>query len=437
MPAKSQPPGSGVSRRDFLRVGGLSVVGLSMAERQALAESEVRSPRPSCIFLLMAGGASQLETFDPKPDAPPHIRGPMRAISTAVPGLAFADGLPKLAERAEQFAVVRSLCHDAAPIHETGLQLLHTGTLGKRGVQFPSFGSIIARELGPRDDAPPYVVLPKLLDTGSAMYRGQTAGVLGREFDPVTKQDTPRMPACDVEAEPESIRRRYGRHRFGTLCLQARQLVEAGVRCVVVNLFDRLADNLTWDCHGKTAETPGTLFDYRDVLCPQFDQAASALLDDLADRGMLDDTLVVASGEFGRTPRINRDGGRDHWPGVWSAMLAGGGIPGGAVVGGSDATAAAPKDRPVAPHELFGTILHSVGVTAYTLPSTDAALDGAAASHPTKDAALDGASSSHPTKDAALDGAAASYASMNAVHPTPATVTGIDELLPSAALLES
>jgi hypothetical protein len=167
------------------------------------------------------------------------------------------------------------------------------------------------------------------------------------------------------------VRRRYGRHRFGALCLQARQLVEAGVRCIVVNLFDELAGNLTWDCHGKSAETPGTLFDYRDVLCPQFDQAAAALLDDLADRGLLDETLVVATGEFGRTPRINRDGGRDHWPGVWSALLAGGGIPGGAVVGASDATASAPKDRPVSPRELFGTVLCSLGLPAYSLPSED------------------------------------------------------------------
>jgi uncharacterized protein (DUF1501 family) len=371
MPAKSQTPGSGVSRRDFLRVGGLSVVGLSMAERQALAEAGESGDRRSCIFLLMAGGASQLETFDPKPDAPPHIRGPMRAISTAVPGLAFADGLPKLAERAERFAVVRSLCHDAPAIHETSLQLLHTGTLSRRDERFPSFGSIVARELGPREGAPAYVVLPKLLETGSAMYRGQTAGMLGKEFDPVTTNDPERLPACDVGAEPDSVRRRYGRHRFGALCLQARQLVEAGVRCVVVNLFDDLAGNLTWDCHGKSAETPGTLFDYRDVLCPQFDQAAAALLDDLADRGLLDETLVVATGEFGRTPRINRDGGRDHWPGVWSALLAGGGIPGGAVVGASDATASAPKDRPVSPQELFSTVLCSLGVPAYSLPLED------------------------------------------------------------------
>jgi uncharacterized protein (DUF1501 family) len=374
MPVKTLTPESGVSRRDFLRVGGLSVVGLSMAERRALAAAEGRTARPSCIFLLMTGGASQLETFDPKPDAPSHIRGPMRAISTAVPGLAFSDGLPKLAERAERFAVVRSLCHTAPPIHETGLQLLHTGTLSTRDARFPSFGSIVSRELGPRDGAPAYVVLPKLLsNTGVDMHRGQTAGVLGREFDPVTAEDTGRLPAADPDGEPESVLRRFGRHRFGSLCLQARQLVEAGVRCVVVNLFDELSGGLTWDCHGKSAATPGTLFDYRDVLCPQFDQAVSALLDDLAERGLLDDTLVVAAGEFGRTPRINRDGGRDHWPGVWSAMLAGAGIPGGAVIGSSDATAASVRDRPVSPHELFGTILCSLGVASYALPTNDAA----------------------------------------------------------------
>lgn len=389
MTAKSQPPDSGVSRRDFLRVGSLSVVGLSMAERQALAEAEGRTERPSCIFLLMTGGPSQLETFDPKPDAPSHVRGPMRAISTAVPGLAFADGLPKLAERAGRFAVVHSLCHDAPPLHETGWQLLHTGTLSTRDARSPSFGAIVSRELGPRDDAPAYVVLPKLLEnTGVKMYRGQGTGMLGREFEPVTPDDHGRLAGLDLDAESESVRRRYGRHRFGGLCLQARQLVEAGGRCIVVNLFDELAGNLTWDCHGKTASTPGTLFDYRDVLCPQFDQAVSALLDDLAERGLFEDTLVVATGEFGRTPRINGDGGRDHWPGVWSALLAGGGIPGGAVVGSSDATASSPKERPVSPHELFGTVLRSLGVESYSLPSND--------------------------------------------EPTPVTVAGIEELLPAA-----
>jgi len=374
---------SGVSRRDFLRMGGLSVVGLSMAEQRAAANMRERADRRSCIFLLMAGGASQLETFDPKPEAPAEVRGPMKAIATAVPGLAFSDALPKLAACANRLAVLRSVCHDAAPIHETGLQLLHTGRLSTGGIRFPGFGSIIAHELGSRDEAPPYVVLPKLLEqTGVEMDRGQTAGLLGERCNPATEPqddgETNRPPLSNgfrfprPEMEPEAIRRMYGASRFGLLCLQARQLVEAGVRCVVVNLFDRLAGQLTWDCHGKSAGTPGTVFDYRDRLCPQFDQAVAALLTDLTDRGLLEDTLVVATGEFGRTPRINNDAGRGHWPGVWSAVMAGGGIPGGAVVGNSDAHGFAPKERPVSPQEIVGTILQSHGITAMRRPQTEA-----------------------------------------------------------------
>ncbi|MFQ5732959.1 MAG: DUF1501 domain-containing protein [Planctomycetaceae bacterium] len=384
---------SSVSRRDFLRVGGLSVVGLSLAERQALADSAGGRGRRSCIFLLMAGGPSQLETFDPKPEAPSHIRGPMKAISTAVPGVFFADALPRLAERADRFALIRSLRHESTPIHETGYQLLQTGRLSNGGPPAPGFGSLIAKQLGPRDGAPPFVVVPKLLTrTGVEMYRGQSAGELGPEFDPVVSDARTDRHACDSangdgdpqpvapdrflspDSEPESLRRKYGESRFGRLCLHARQLVETGVRCVVVNLFDRLAGELTWDCHGRNATTPGTLYDYRDTLCPQFDRAVSALLDDLHDRGLFDETLVVATGEFGRTPRINAGGGRDHWPGVWSAMLAGGGSPGGMVLGGSDAHAAAPVERPVSPAELVSTILQTLDVVPAAVDGEDDSL---------------------------------------------------------------
>ena len=350
---------SSVSRRDFLRVGGLSVVGLSMAERQALARTTAAAGHRSCIFLLMTGGPSQLETFDPKPEAPLHVRGPMKAISTAVPGLFLADGLPKLAERADRFSLIRSLNHSSPPVHETGYQWLHTGCLSDGESLAPSFGSLIAKRLGSRNGVPPYVVLPKLLSqTGVNMYRGQTAGDLGEEFDPVAPSGTgARFDFLSPDSEPASIRQKYGDSHFGRLCLQARQLVEVGVRCVVVNLFDHLAGQLTWDCHGRSASTPGTVYDYRDTLCPQFDRAVAALLDDLRDRGLIDQTMVVATGEFGRTPQINGDAGRDHWPGVWSALVAGGVSPRGAVIGASDAQASTPIDRPISPGELVCTIL--------------------------------------------------------------------------------
>jgi uncharacterized protein (DUF1501 family) len=350
---------SSVTRRDFLRVGGLSVVGLSVAERAVLASARGRTAQRSCILLLMTGGASQLDTFDPKPAAPAEIRGPSRAIPTSIPGVQFSEALPLLARRANRFAVLRSLHHDAAPIHETGLQLLQTGRLARNGVRYPAFGSVIARAFGPRNGLPPYVVLPRqLTNTGVNVYRGQEAGLLGTEFDAHAAELENFTPA----EEPEAVRRAYGETRFGRLCLRARQLVEAGVRCVTVNLFDSLAGQPTWDCHARGPASPGTLYDYRDTLGPQFDRACSALLDDLHDRGLLSDTLVVAAGEFGRTPRINEFGGRDHWTGVWSALVAGAGVRGGQVIGASDREGAVPVERPIAVPELTATLYHALGL---------------------------------------------------------------------------
>jgi uncharacterized protein (DUF1501 family) len=343
----------GVSRRDFLRAGGLTVVGLSGAAR---ASSLAVVPSRRAIFILMTGGVSQLETFDPKPDAPSAIRGPFKSIDTAVAGVRFADSLPGLAQRADRFAVIRSMSHDAAPIHETGQQLLQTGQLSMRGVTFPNWGSIVARAVPSRHGIPANVILPRRVeDTGVAAYRGQHAGILGPEWEP-------KVVSPEISDEPESIRRMYGETAFGRLLLKSRQLVEHGTRCVTVNLFDSLRDRITWDCHGDKSCGPATLFDYQAKLCPQFDQALSGLLDDLAQRGLLDDTLVVATGEFGRTPHVNDNQGRDHWPGCWSAIVAGAKIGGGQILGASDSSASEPIERPVAPGELTATLLNWCGV---------------------------------------------------------------------------
>ncbi len=365
---------SSVSRRDFLRVGGLSVVGLSVAERAAAFRSQGLERR-NCIFILMSGGASQFETFDPKPEASAGIRGPLKAISTAVPGIFLSESLPRLAQRMGNIALLRSLCHSAAPIHETGLQLLQTGRLTQGARQFPHFGSLVNQALGSRSGAPASVVLPRLLrNTGVNNYQGQTAGFLNASFnsksfletdsadDPVGWAEDERELAKSIQSESDSIRLHYGDHRFGRLCLQARKLVEAGTRCVTVNLFDSLANQVTWDCHAKGPGAPATLYDYRDTLCPQFDQAVSALLDDLNNRGLLENTLVVAVGEMGRTPQINSNGGRDHWNSCWSAMMAGAGVKGGNVIGGSDAFGMLPVDRPIDPAELTATIYERLGI---------------------------------------------------------------------------
>jgi uncharacterized protein (DUF1501 family) len=228
-----------------------------------------------------------------------------------------------------------------------------------------------------------------------AIWQGQGAGDLGAAFDPwhvasietgapnsedatapfaisdaesrVGDPDLRRMAAAaNVMAEGEQARRAYGDSPFGRSCLAARRLVEQGVRFVTVNMFDSLAGRVTWDCHANDTWAPATLADYRNRLGPEFDRGVSALLDDLAQRGLLEETLVVAAGEFGRTPRINGAGGRDHWPGVWSVLLAGGGVAGGQVIGASDSRGMFPADRPVSPAELAATILHSLGIDLAT-----------------------------------------------------------------------
>ena len=371
-----------VSRRDFLRLGGLSVLGLSVAEQRARAEASGKGLR-RCIFILLSGGPSQFETFDPKPGAPGEVRGPCKPIATATPGIQFCETLPMLAERSGKLAVVRSLFHDAAPIHETGQQLVQTGRLVSGDLVPPALGSIVARLLGPRNDVPPFAVLPRRLgDTGVAIWQGQGAGNLGAEFDPwAVDNGSPSLAAAEPEtrfdrarlaelanlaAEPEQYRRAYGEGEFGRACLAARRLVEQGVRFVTVNMFDSLPGRITWDAHGVASWAPATLADYRNSICPEFDRAVSALLDDLEVRGLLHETLIVGVGEFGRTPRVNDQGGRDHWPGVWSAILAGGGIAGGQVLGASDTRGAFPAERPVAPAELAATILHSLGIDLST-----------------------------------------------------------------------
>jgi len=374
-----------VSRRDFLRAGSLSVVGLSVAEQAALARAKASADGKSCIFLLMTGGPSAFETFDPKPDAPSEIRGPLHAVSTKVAGVCLSESLPRLAERADRFALLRSLFHEQTPVHETGQQLVQTGRLVRKERRSPSYGSVVSRRLGPRNDVAPYVVLPRLLEeTGLDAYRGQTAGSLGAEFDPLVWDDHAEdlayrrvaageaSPASLFADEPASVRRQYGETRFGYLCLQARRMVEQGVRCVTVNLFTSLENKVTWDCHGLAPWAPATLFDYRDTLCPQFDQALAGLLDDLQQRGLLEETLVVAMGEMGRTPYVNDYAGRDHWTDAWSGLMAGCGVQGGRVIGATDAHGTAPTERPIAPGEVTATIFERLGLDLATpLPIDD------------------------------------------------------------------
>ncbi len=370
----SAQPRKSVSRRDFLAVGGLSMVGLSVAEQAAVRRARERSGDRSCILILLTGGPSQLETFDPKPDAPREVRGPLKAISTALPGVQFSECLPRLAERADRLTVLRTLHHDAAPTHETGLQLLQTGRLVTNGTQHASIGSMVSRLLGPRGKTPAHVLLPQRLShTGVDTYRGDGGGFLGEAFEPLilageadaANDGSPADQLCRLKAfddQPMAVRDAYGDSSCGRLLLEARQLVEQGVRVVTVNHFTRLEGEITWDAHADRVHAPGTLFDYRDTIGPQFDRACAALLDDLRQRGLLEDTLVVCAGEFGRTPLLNEHGGRDHWTNAWSAIMAGCGLPEGAVVGATDASASEPTDDPVDLSQLVATVYNRLRI---------------------------------------------------------------------------
>jgi hypothetical protein len=394
-----------MSRRGFLQAGGLVLgsLGLVRPHPQVPPRFSAKSDR-ALIVLLLVGGPSQLETWDPKPDAPAEVRGPFRSIETRCPGVRISEHLPRMASRLDRLAIVRSMHHDAAPIHETGLQLLQTGRLCHLGEEHPHVGSVIARLAGSSGGLPPFVILPRMIGrTGIDIPHGQSAGWLGPAFAPFTLGADPSAldfdprPALDrarsflgvaSKADPTSaqarsrtslqpargspqsafslgtesprMRESYGWSTFGQCCLLARRLVEGGSRVVTVNMCETVFDRVTWDCHGSSPFS--TLFDYAHTLLPDFDRAFTALIDDLEARGLLDTTLVLAAGEFGRTPRLNAAGGRDHWPGVWSIVLAGGGVRGGQVVGSSDAHASSPAGRPVTSPDLLATVYHSLGI---------------------------------------------------------------------------
>jgi uncharacterized protein (DUF1501 family) len=350
-----------LTRRDFLRVGalGAGAVGLSLADLGAVKAAD-KSKGVNCILLFLVGGPSQLDTWDLKPDAPDNVRGPFRPIKTNAPGVEICEHFPLMAQMADRYAILRSVHHTAAPIHETGHQMMQTGYLFKGEQEYPHYGSVMSHLHGRAPDAPPpFVVLPTpIRHTGVSVSHGQTAGYLGARHDPFI----PGGQWLDAKAETEGLRSRYGRNAFGQSCLLARRLVEHGVRFVAVNMFDTVFNEITWDCHADGGSLSARLDDYKETLCPMFDRAYTALLEDLKQRGMLDTTLVLAMGEFGRTPRLNPRGGRDHWTGCWSVLFAGAGVSGGQVVGASDKIGAEPKDRPVTPAEVAATVYRGLGV---------------------------------------------------------------------------
>ena len=417
--------GGGHSRRDFLQVGALSAIGLSLPQMLAAESAGLTKPgndKRSCIMIFNLGGPSHIDLWDMKPDAPSEIRGPFNPIRTKSDAFEISELLPMHAKIADKFSLVRSCHHDGAAVHDAGWQMMQTGRRFTGGIQTPHAGSVAAFLMGRKTDLPPFVVLPELMGRGGGnLPNGQAGGFLGKAYDPFALMADPskkdfRVPdllppdqigatrldrrrrmrdivdsavaefeasedarlmnenfhaafrmmtseqaraAFDLTKEPDKVRERYGMNRFGQCCLLARRLVENGVRFVTINTFLTVFDEITWDIHGSKPFT--SIAGMKDIVCPMYDQAYSALIEDLADRGLLEDTLVANLSEFGRTPKVNPAGGRDHWPQCFTCYFAGGGVKGGSVVGASDPIGGFPAERPAGPGDIVATIFKSLG----------------------------------------------------------------------------
>jgi hypothetical protein len=419
-----------LSRRQLLRAGGLGAVGLNLAGLLQAGWAAARGSPPTsaappvrhCILVFYYGGPSQLDTWDPKPDAPAEVRGPFRPIATASPGVRVCEHLPRCARVMDKLAVVRSLHHPMRNHNSAAVEALCGRTplrgdlelLADDANGFPCYGAVVSHQRpGPRD-VPGHVALPHVM-YNVVKLPGQTAGFLGAACEPfqvtcdpdfrvgelglpadlppdrlerrrslLESIDRPagragrsaaeeavsvhreralellRSPrvreAFDLAREPARLRDRYGRHRLGQSMLLARRLVEAGVRFVNVNDKVHNGQSENWDSHQNNFAR------LKDDLLPPADQAFAALVEDLDERGLLESTLVVALAEFGRTPRVNRDGGRDHWPDCYSVVLAGGGVRGGAAYGASDRIGAYPATDPVSPGDLAATLFWRFGL---------------------------------------------------------------------------
>lgn len=407
----------GIHRRDVLRVGAASLFGMSLSLPELLRArslaAEGRGRDVSLIFLFLHGGLSTIDSWDMKPDAPAEFRGEFRQIDTNVSGIRVCEHLPRSARQMDKFSLVRSFRHHNSD-HGRADHYVLTGSFP--GAAFnpnlspnnlrPAHGAVISRKLGPRGGVPPYVCLPKMHPSGGSAFLGTTAMPFVIDADPNApnfavpdivppatlsaarlerRQDVLRevdryreaietranrqaravsdyqreafnlmaspatRRAFDLQGEPARLRDEYGRNTLGQSCLMARRLVEAGVRCVTI-------DHSNWDTHDNNFDT------LKRELLPFLDGALAALFRDLADRGLLDSTLVVITGEFGRTPRINRNAGRDHWGPAFTVGMGGGGIKGGRIVGASDARAERPAGDPHGPEDLAATIYHLLGI---------------------------------------------------------------------------
>jgi hypothetical protein len=410
------------SRRDFLRLGSLGLLSISLSQYlqaksmmvAAGVDVEKKAKAQACILLWLEGGPSQIDTWDPKPSSA------FKAISTNVSGIQISELLPGVAKHMDKLSIIRSVSHKEVD-HGQGWYYNLTGHRPNPLMQFPSFGSIITKETKSRSEVPPNV---SIVENGPSAFvslrKYLGSAFLGPEYGPmevvdphlkdfhIADLDLPKSvsvervadrraflnvvdqvyrqkdllasaanprdtftdqalkmilspevkKAFDLSQESEKTKDLYGRDSFGQSVLLARRLVESGCRFVTAAGFNK---DSGWDTHGKGSggENDKKL---RETLCPPLDQALSALMDDLEQRGLLESTVVIVMGEFGRTPELNQINGRDHWPFCFSVALGGGGIQGGQVVGSSDARGAYPADRPVSMGDIFATVYKTLGI---------------------------------------------------------------------------
>lgn len=414
-----------ITRRRFGELTLPALAAHSTLSGSVATAGPLARPAKNVVLVYLLGGPPHQDMWDLKPDAPKEIRGPFQPISTTVPDMQISEHLPELAQRAERLAILRSLTY---PNNDHPFMTYHTLTgrtspvLGANTVlppkrsDHPHIGSMVSKFHHRNPAVPGYVAVPEVFVRMGPQYvaGGGKAGFLGPRFDPLPVNEDPakkiatldlpkdvtgerfasrtnllamldgRSPRSarsavyqsqrttashltrhsqggllDLESEPVTMHERYGRDRFGQSLLLARRLVERGVSFVGVH-FNYMTKCDGWDTHRNNHKC------LQDELLPMLDRGLSTLLDDLADRGLLDETLVVTMGEFGRTPKINRQAGRDHWGACSSVALAGGPVRGGTIVGASDRTAAYPMTRPVSPADLTATILHSIGLSPET-----------------------------------------------------------------------
>ncbi len=408
-------------------MAGLSLPSVMSLEASGAVDQSQQKIR-NCITIFLVGSPGQLDTWDMKPEAPAEIRGKFRPIDTNVSGIQICEHFPLMARMMDKVALIRSLHHKTGATHENGQRWMMTGHDFNPDSMKPYSGSVISRVFGNRGTLPASIILPgKIGNTGAGPLHGQTAAYLGSahepfflgadparsdfkvvdlqppagqsefrlnarkqllsqidevqrkaETNPEVGRDTAYARAFNLLTSPEAkqafdltqenakLQDRYGRNTLGQSCLMARRLVERGARYVTINHFDTVFGLSCWDMHADGGGLNNTYLDYERMLCPQFDWAFTALIEDLSYRGMLNDTVVCVLSEFGRTPGINPRGGRDHHPGVWTNFMAGGPIKGGQVIGSSDKQGARPQNNPIEPPQILASIYHAMGIDLET-----------------------------------------------------------------------